>query len=59
MSKRLQITLSDDTYEKLLEMTEEFWPVKSTIICVALDYFYSTKYQDVLFKKNLSSVNSK
>ena len=59
MSKRLQITLSDKCYEKLLEMTENFWPNKSTIIDVALDEFYATKYQEVLFRKNARYVDLK
>ena len=59
MSKRLQITLSDKVYEKLLEMTEEFWPNKSTIIDVALEEFYASTYQDLLFRKNARYVNFK
>lgn len=51
MSKRLQITLNDDTYEKLIEMTEVLYPNKSLIIYLALEEFYASKYQDIRFNR--------
>lgn len=53
MSKRLQITLPDDFYEMLIEMSKVM-PVasKSSIICASIDELYKKLDSNGLIKKN-------
>lgn len=50
MSKRLQITLTDNVYDKLSAINEFMPASKSSIICIAIDELY--KKLDSIIESN-------